>query len=108
MIILFQFKILASASVIASASVDMSGLMYMYIIMSLPYMYSAYVCQFKIVWPVFLKAIASLCNKMGKVFSSLCSLTNSLLPPRVCFDKIWKEFENLLRQLAQLLDFLRR
>jgi len=24
-----------------------------------------------------------------------------------CFGKIWKEFENLLRQLAQLLDFLR-
>ena len=107
MIILFQFKILASASVIASASVDMSGLMYMYI-MSLSFMHSAHVCQFEIVWPVFLKAIASLCNKMGKVFSSLCSLTNSLLPPRVCFDKMWKEFENLLRQLAQLLNFLRR
>ena len=25
-----------------------------------------------------------------------------------CFDKIWKEFKNLLRQLAQLLKFLRR
>ena len=24
-----------------------------------------------------------------------------------CFDKMWKEFENLLRQLAQLLNFLR-
>ena len=95
--------------ILAGASVDMSGtvLIYMYIIMSFLYMYSAHVCQFEIVWPVFLKAIASLCNKMGKVFSSLCSLTNSLLPPRVCFDKIWKEFENLLRQLAQLLDFLR-
>ena len=22
-----------------------------------------------------------------------------------CFDKMWKEFENLLRQLAQLLNF---
>ena len=98
MIILFQFKILASASVIASASVDMSGPNVF--IMFPPYMYSAYVCQFKIEWP-------ELCNKMGKVFSCLCSLTNSLLPPRVCFDKIWKEFENLLRQLAQLLDFLR-
>ena len=59
-----------SMQIIASASVDMSGLMYMYIIMSLPYMYSVHVCQFEIVWPVFLKAIASLCNKMGKVFSS--------------------------------------
>ena len=50
MIILFQFKILASASVLASASEDMSG-PFMYIIMS--YMYSAYVCQFKIMASIF-------------------------------------------------------
>ena len=71
MIILFQCQILASASVIASASADMSG-PYVYTVYYLSplYMYSAHVCQFKIVWPVFLEAIASLCNKMGKVFSS--------------------------------------
>ena len=63
--------ICVSMLIIASASVDSSGtvLMYMYI-MSPPYMYSAHVCQLKIVWPVVLEAIVSLCNKMGKVFSN--------------------------------------
>ena len=34
------------------------------------YMHNANVCQFKILWPIFLEAIASLCNKMGKAFSN--------------------------------------
>ena len=61
--------ICVSMLIIARASVDSSGtvLMYMYI-MSPPYMYSAHVCQLKIVWPVVLEAIVSLCNKMGQSF----------------------------------------
>ena len=49
-----SMQILASASVLTSASADMSG-PYVYTVyyLSLLYMYNAHVCQFKIVWPVF-------------------------------------------------------
>ena len=65
--------IFISMLILANASVDMPGYVYMYtlyIVMSPPYMHNANVCQFKILWPIFLEAIASLCNKMGKAFSN--------------------------------------
>ena len=65
--------IFISMLILANASVDMSGTVPMYIlyiVMSPPYLHNANVYQLKIVWPIPLEAIASLCNKMGKAFSS--------------------------------------
>ena len=66
---------------------------------------SVYVCMANIILEAMVSLGVTFCKfvtKWAKVFKLIFSLTYSLLPPRVCIDKMWNEFENMLRQCAQL------
>ena len=102
--------------ILADASANVSGLS-----LCLYYL-SFHICYPYAIWlslylsgQYFLEAIASLgvnsksmflhtlfFKVMALSFQSYFFLTYSLLPPRVCIDKMWKLFENMLRQCAQL------
>jgi len=96
--------------ILADASANVSVSYYAYIIC--PFIYVTHMGQFIMVWPIFFRgdglSKVNLCKfvtKWAKVFKLIFSLTYSLLPPRLCFDKKWKLFENMSRQLAQLFEF---
>ena len=81
--------------ILADASANVSG--QSLCLYYLSYIYVAHMGQFIMVWPIFFRgdslSKANSCKfvtKWAKVFKLIFSLTYSLLPPRLCFDKKWK------------------